>query len=62
VAILHNLDYIEEKAGSEERLAHLAKQGFLTLPKQQRRQGFPPVERARVRDESVSERIVRERR
>ncbi len=62
VAILHNLDHIEEKAGPEERLAHLAKQGFLTLPRQQRGQGFPPVERAQVRGEPMSETIVRERK
>ena len=60
VAILHNLDQIEEKAGPEERLAHLAKQGFLTLPK--KKQPFPPIERAKVKGEPVSGTLARERR
>ena len=60
VAILHNLDQIEKNAGPEERLAFLAKQGFLTLPKKE--QTFPPVERAGVKGEAVSETIIRERR
>jgi antitoxin (DNA-binding transcriptional repressor) of toxin-antitoxin stability system len=62
VAILHNLDGVEEKAGLEERLAYLAKQGFLTLPKKGRGPAFPPVERAVVKGEPVSETIIRERR
>lgn len=62
VAILHNLDKIEEKAGPEERLAYLAKQGFLTLPKKGRGGAFPPVDRAVVKGESVSDTIIRERR
>jgi prevent-host-death family protein len=62
VAILHNLDQLEEKAGPEERLAYLAKQGFLTLPKKERGTAAPPIERATVRGEPVSETIARERR
>ena len=62
VAILHNLDQMDEKAGPEERLAHLAKQGFLTLPKKGREEPFPPVERAEVTGEPVSETIIKERR
>jgi prevent-host-death family protein len=61
VAILHNLDQLEEKAGPEERLAYLAKQGFLTLPKKGGA-AAPPIERATVRGEPVSETIARERR
>jgi len=60
VAILHNLDQIEEKAGTEERLAFLSKQGFLTLPK--KGQPFPLIERAGVKGEPVSATIIRERR
>lgn len=62
VAILHNLDQVEETAGPEERLAHMARQGFLTLPKEKREPAFPPVQRAEVRGEPVSETIIRERR
>lgn len=62
VAILHNLDHVEEKAGSEERLASLAKQGLLTLPKKGGRPAFPPIERAEIKGVPVSETITRERR
>ncbi len=62
VAILHNLDQIEEKAGLEERLAYLAKQGFLTLPVQDRGPAFSRPKRAAVKGEPVSETITRERR
>ena len=62
VAILHNLDHIEEKAGPEKRLAYLAGQGFLTLPKTRRKPAFASVERAKVSGESVSQTIIRYRR
>ncbi len=60
VAVLHNLDQIEEKAGPEERLAYPARQGFLTLSRQE--PAFAPVERAQVKGEPVSRTITRERR
>jgi prevent-host-death family protein len=62
VAILHSLDQIEEKAGLEERLAYLAKQGFLTLPVKERGPAFSPVERAEAKGDPVSKTITRERR
>jgi len=62
VAVLHNLDQIEENAGYEERLAHLVAQGFLTLPKTLEGPVFPPVKRAEAKGGSVSETIIRERR
>lgn len=62
VAILHNLDQPEEKAGLEERLAYLARQDFLTLAVKDGSEAFSPIERAVVKGESVSETISRERR
>jgi len=62
VAVLHNLDLMEGDAGTEERLAYLAAQGFLTLPKTQEGLAFAPVERAEAKGGSVSETIIRERR
>lgn len=62
VAILHGLDRVEEGAGRDERLAYLAGQGFLTLPKKGPERGFPRIERAEVKGGSVSDTIVRERR
>lgn len=62
VAVLHNLDQIEEEAGSEERLAHLAGQGFLTFPKTGEEPAFGPIERAEVKGGAVSEAIIRARR
>ena len=62
VAVLHNLDQVEEDAGYEERLAHLSAQGFLTLPKTRERPVFPPVKRAKAKGGAVSETIIRERR
>jgi len=59
VAVLHHLDQEEEKAGVEERLAALAKQGLLTLPTKDRESS---VEMAEVRGEPVSETIIRDRR
>ena len=62
VAIMHSLDQIEEKAGREERLAYLAKRGFLTLPVKERGPAFSPVERAEAKGDPVSKTITRERR
>ncbi|MGA2400705.1 MAG: type II toxin-antitoxin system prevent-host-death family antitoxin [Syntrophobacteraceae bacterium] len=62
VAVLHNLDQIEEDAGFEERLAYLAARGFVTLPGKAGEPAFAPVERAEVKGGPVSETIIRERR
>jgi prevent-host-death family protein len=62
VAVLHNLDRIEQDAGIEERLAHLAGQGLLTLPRILAKPAFLHVDRAEVKGEPVSEMIIRERR
>ena len=61
VTILHNLDQIEEKAGPEERLAHLPNTAFSAC-QEAKAAAFPPVERARVKGEPVSETIAGERR
>lgn len=61
VAILHCLDKVEESAGAEERLAALAAQGLLSLPK--RKGPFRKIERLNVlAGEPVSASLVRERR
>ncbi len=62
VAVMHNLDKVEEEAGSEEHLAYFAGQGFLTLPEMREEPAFAPIERAEAKGEPVSETIVRERR
>ena len=62
VAILHNLEQVEEKAGLEERLASFSKQGFLILPKTRRDSGLLPLDRAKVRGEPVSDTIIKVRR
>jgi antitoxin (DNA-binding transcriptional repressor) of toxin-antitoxin stability system len=62
VAVMHNLDQIEEEAGSEERLAYLAGQGFLSLPKTSDEPAFEPLERAEAKGGSVSETIIGDRR
>jgi prevent-host-death family protein len=60
VAILHNLDQIEEKSSLEERLAYLAKQGFLTLPR--KRPAFPRIERVQIKGGPLSETVIKDRR
>lgn len=62
VAVMHNLEQIEENAGSEERMAHLAAQGFLVLPKAREGPLFAPVKRAEAKGAPVSETIIMERR
>ena len=62
VAILHDLDQIEETAGPDERLASLAKRGLLTLPKRSVPGGFPPIETATVTGKPVSRMIIEDRR
>ena len=60
VAILHNLDQVEEKASIEERLAGLSKQGLLKLPRKQ--PAFPPVARVKIKGEPLSETVIKDRR
>ncbi len=59
VAIMHRLDRIEEDAGLDERLAALAAQGFLTLPKA--KGALPSFTPVRVEGEPVSETLIRDR-
>jgi antitoxin (DNA-binding transcriptional repressor) of toxin-antitoxin stability system len=60
VAILHSLDQKEDAPGLEERLASLAKEGFLTLPKM--KASRRPFRRARVKGLPVSETIIQDRK
>ena len=60
VAVLHNLDAIEENASIEEKLASLAKQGKIRLPLTNAKlKASRPV---KVKGKPVSETIVEERR
>lgn len=60
VAILHDLNTIEEKAGVEERLASLAKRKLLRLPV--RKKELNAIERLKVKGKPVSETIIEDRR
>jgi prevent-host-death family protein len=60
VAILHNLDQVEEESTLGERLVYFSKQGFLTLPRKQ--SAFPPIERIKIKGESLSDTVIKERR
>jgi antitoxin (DNA-binding transcriptional repressor) of toxin-antitoxin stability system len=60
VAILHALDQREEATGVEERLASLAKEGFLALPKI--KSSWPSFRRARVKGVPVSETLIQDRK
>jgi len=60
VAILHDLNTIEEKASVEERLASLAKRKLLRLPV--RKKELHPIERLKVKGKPVSETIIEDRR
>ncbi len=62
VAVMHSLDQIEEEAGIEERLAYLAGQGFLSLPRTSEEPAFKPLERAEAKGRPVSETIIGDRR
>jgi prevent-host-death family protein len=61
VAVLHNLEQIEENAGLEERLGYLAAQGFLTLPDDREGPLSVPLKRAVAKGAPVSETIIAER-
>ncbi len=58
VAVLHNLDSVEESAGMEERLASLAKQGKLPLTNAK----LKPFKPIKVKGKPVSQTITEERR
>lgn len=60
VAIMHNLDRAEEAASVEERLAVLSREKLVSLPN--KKVGFPPLKRVRVKGMPVSETIIGERR
>jgi prevent-host-death family protein len=61
VAILHSLEQIESRAGVEERMAGLAAQGRISLPK--RKGTFGTVSRLKVMEgEVVSESLLKDRR
>jgi prevent-host-death family protein len=62
VAILHDLEEVEGKAGIEECLASLARQGFLVLPKGITSARFPSLDRVKVGGAPVSETIKDSRR
>ena len=60
VAILHNLDQIEEQSTLDERLAFLSKQGLVTLPR--KRPEFPPLTGVKIKGEPLSETVIKDRR
>lgn len=60
VAVLHNLDAVEENASIEERLASLAKQGKIRLPLTNAK--LKPFKPIKVKGKPVSETIIEERR
>ena len=60
VAVLHNLDTVEENAGIEERLASLAKQGKIRLPL--KNAGLKPFKPLKIKGKPISETIIEERR
>jgi prevent-host-death family protein len=60
VAILHNLDQVDEKATLEERLAFLSKQGLVTLPT--KRPEFPSLTGVEIKGEPLSETVIKDRR
>jgi prevent-host-death family protein len=60
VAILHNLDFVEEPAGMEERLASLGKRGVLKLPS--KKGVMSPFDAVQAGGKPASEIILEERR
>jgi prevent-host-death family protein len=62
VAILHDLEHVDENAGIEERLASFAKLGFLTLPKGIPGSRFPRLDRVMVKGDPISDTILEHRR
>ena len=60
IAVLHSIDKIEKDAGFEEKLALLARQGKIRLPK--RGTGLTPFRPIKVKGRPVSETVIEERR
>lgn len=60
IAVLHSIDKLEKDAGFEEKLALLARQGKIRLPK--RGTGLTPFRPVKVKGRPVSETVIEERR
>lgn len=60
IAVLHSIDKIEKNAGFEEKLALLARQGKIRLPK--KRTELTSFRPAKIKGKPVSETVVEERR
>jgi prevent-host-death family protein len=60
VAILHSLDQMERTTSLEERLASLAKEGVLNLPKM--KSSWPQFQRVQSKGHPVSETLIQERK
>lgn len=60
VAILHNLDFVEEHANVEERLASLGKRGMVRLPS--KKGVMSPFNAVQTGGKPASEIILEERR
>ncbi len=60
IAVLRNLDSVEENASVEEKLASLAKQGKIRLPI--KKVGLTPFKPLKIKGKPLSETILEERR
>lgn len=60
IAVLHSVDRIEKNAGFEEKLALLARQGKIRLPR--KGTGLTPFRPVKVKGKPVSETVIEERR
>ncbi len=60
IAVLRNLDSVEENASVEEKLESLAKQGKIKLPLMNAR--LKPFKPIKVKGKPISETIIEERR
>ncbi|MBM4277035.1 MAG: type II toxin-antitoxin system Phd/YefM family antitoxin [Deltaproteobacteria bacterium] len=60
IAVLRNLDSVEQNASLEEKLASLAKQGKIRLPAKKPK--WTPFKPLRIKGKPLSETILEERR
>ena len=60
IAVLHSVDKIENNAGLEEKLALLARQGKIRLPR--KGNGLTPFRPVKVKGKPFSETVIEERR
>ena len=60
IAVLHSVDKIEKNAGLEEKLALLARQGKIRLPR--KGNGLTPFRPVKVKGKPFSETVIEERR